>query len=182
MPRLGRAAGVAGEQPAVQDDPAAHPGAQGEDDGALRVLGAAGHRLAVGGGIGVVGKGHRHPQPLAQNAADGKHLPAKVVGVQHHARVGVHRAGAAYAHPGYRAFRLPDQLPTQAQNVLTDGLGRAGQSGGAAHLAQDAPPVPHQGSLDVGAAQIDPDRLHKKLPPQPLKLAGWVFLISINSL
>ena len=153
----------AGPEPAVQHDAAAHAGAQREDDRTLGAPGAAVQAFGQGGHVGVVADGHRQTCEGPQAVRRREVAPFQVVGIDHHAGVVIHGAGAAHAQGGHLvpgAICLGQQPVGQGGDVPAEFLGRAQPAGGGGRFGQHLAFGVHQGGLDVGSAQVNANILH----------------------
>ena len=156
---LGCCAGVAGQQLSAQHNARTDAGAERQNHRALRPLGAACQCFAEGSHIGIVAEADWQPGFGLQVVRHSKIVPVEIVGIEHHAVT--HRAGAAHADAGDRLPRA--ELQTQRGYIVTDLLRRAGQVGGGGGFLYNFAAFAYKGGLDVGAAQVNAQIIHKKI-------------------
>ena len=94
-------------EPAVEDDPAADAGADGEPDRVPAPLRGADPPLAQHGAVGVVVERRREPQAVVDDLAQRQVDPAEVRREQHDAALGVERARRADADADDLRARAP---------------------------------------------------------------------------
>ena len=165
VPELGGGVVVAGEDLAREHHPAAHAGAERDDDRAGSAPGAAGVHLAEGGDVCVVAHRDGQSQRLAEVAAHRVIAPAEVVGVLHDAGFGVDGAGTAHADPPHLRKVQPgrmERVPGGPDDVGAHLVRGTGQRGRQAPLPEDGAALRiHDPHLDVGPAQIDAYVIHR---------------------
>ncbi|GAA1077782.1 hypothetical protein GCM10009605_13520 [Nocardiopsis composta] len=158
MADLARGAEAAAAQLAVHDDRAAHPGAEGDDDGVPAPAARAEPDLGPGRGVGVVLHHHRQVEPARDAFPDRVAGQAEVAGQHDAGAVLVDEPGGADPDPG---DLLPVALLAQLPDELGDGLREqlaVTEGGGALGLAQDAPLRVDDARGDLGSADVDADR------------------------
>jgi hypothetical protein len=84
-------------EPAVDDDPAADSGADGEADGMPRPPGCAAPPLAEDSAVRVVVEGGRQSEQVGHPLPEWHVHPAQVRGEEDHAGPGIEGAGRAYS-------------------------------------------------------------------------------------
>ena len=159
---------------AVDDDAAAHAGAQRNEDHVAAAHRRARHGLRQRGAVGVVAEMHGDAEALVEHPAHRHIEPAQIIGPQHHARLAVAGAGGADADAGAVGgdeARLLQRHLHGAAHVGHHLLRRAEGSGGDAGLGNDGMAVVHHAHGDVGAAQIDTDTIHGSFLPLT---AAWL--------
>ena len=166
MSQLAGGASVAGEQPAVQHNAAAHARAERDHNGAFRVPPAAEERLAQRGGVGIVAEADGQAGVCAQCGAQVKALKIQIRRIADDSRRIVYRAGAANAHAAdggaiFAAAKLRDQIRHAPGDRRVAQLNVRGNG----MLPQDLALRAHERALDVCAAEINADIIHDKSPP-----------------
>ena len=161
---FGCCAGIAGQQLSAQHNARTDAGAERQDHRTLRPFGAARQRFAESSHIGIVADADRQPGFGLQVVRHSKIVPVEIVGIEYHAVT--HRAGAAHTDAGDRLPRA--ELQTQRGYIVTDLLRRAGQVGGGGGFLYNFAVFAYKGGLDVGAAQVNAQIIHKNPPQMPV--------------
>ena len=148
---------------AVDDDTAAHAGAQRDEHHVLIPHSRARHDLCQRRAVGVVAETDGDPEMLMEHLADRYVEPSQIISPHHHAGLAVAGAGGADADAGAiggHQARLLQRHLHGAAHVRQHLLHRAERARGNTGLRDDPVPVVHHAHGNVGAAQVNPDTIH----------------------
>ena len=159
---------------AVEDEPAADPGADGDADRVPRAPRRAHPPLAEDRAVGVVVELGGKPEPVANDLPQRQVDPAEVGREQHDAALGVERARRADADAeDLRAGQLPAGLArctrsASATSRSTTSLGaRLGVGRLGREAVQRAAVLGHAADDEVGSADVNAEDESHGAPPRP---------------
>ena len=160
VPKLARGAGVAREELAAEHHAAAHARAERDDNGALRAFAAAEERFAQRRGVCVVAEVNGERRIRAQRASKVKIDKIQVCRKADDAACVVHRAGAADAHAADGGLSVRE-LRNDLTDARRDGLRAEVDAGRHGAFLQNVALCAHKRALDVCAAEVNADIVHK---------------------
>ena len=149
---------------AVDDDTAAHAGAQRDEHHVLIPHSGTRHDLRQRRAVGVVAEADGDPEMLMEHLTDRHVEPPQIISPHHHASLTVAGAGGADTDAGAiggHKSRLVQRHLHGAAHVRQHLLHRAERARGNTGLRDDPVPVVYHANGNIGAAQVNPNTIHE---------------------